>query len=64
VPAQGHRIVRSRRPGRKTQDGPVVARHYPGVKRFEWATYLERSGLAADSADVSDWGRRTYFECL
>jgi glutamine synthetase len=44
--------------------GPVVARHYPDVKRFEWATYLERSGLGADSTDVSDWERRTYFECL
>jgi glutamine synthetase len=44
--------------------GPVVAQHYPDVKRFEWATYLERSGLAADSTNVSDWERRTYFECL
>lgn len=44
--------------------GPVVAQHYPDVKRFEWATYLERSGLDADSIDVSDWERRTYFECL
>jgi glutamine synthetase len=44
--------------------GPVVAQHYPDVKQFEWATYVERSGLAADSTDVSDWERRTYFECL
>jgi glutamine synthetase len=44
--------------------GPVVTQHYPAVKRFEWATYLERSGLETDSTDVSDWERRTYFECL
>jgi glutamine synthetase len=44
--------------------GPVIAQHYPDVKRFEWATYLERSGVAADSTEVSDWERRTYFECL
>jgi glutamine synthetase len=44
--------------------GPVVAEHYLAVKRFEWATYLARSGLDAGSAEVSDWERRTYFECL
>jgi glutamine synthetase len=44
--------------------GPVIARHYVDVKRFEWATYLERSGNGADSIEVSDWERRTYFECL
>jgi glutamine synthetase len=44
--------------------GPVIAVHYLDVKRFEWATYLERAGVAADSTDVSDWERRTYFGCL
>ena len=44
--------------------GPVIARHYAGVKRFEWDTYLERCGLPAGSTDVSDWERRTYFGCL
>ena len=44
--------------------GPLIARHYVDVKRFEWATYLDRSGRAADSTEVSDWERRTYFECL
>jgi glutamine synthetase len=44
--------------------GPIVARHYVEVKRFEWAAYLERSGLHAGSTEVSDWERRTYFECL
>jgi glutamine synthetase len=44
--------------------GPVIATHYVDVKRFEWATYLERSGTAADAVDVSDWERRTYFTCL
>jgi glutamine synthetase len=44
--------------------GPVIATHYVDVKRFEWATYLERSGTAADAMDVSDWERRTYFACL
>jgi len=44
--------------------GPVIATHYVDVKRFEWETYLERSGTAADSIDVSDWERRTYFACL
>jgi glutamine synthetase len=44
--------------------GSVIAPHYLDVKRFEWATYLERSGLDPDSIDVSDWERRTYFECL
>jgi glutamine synthetase len=44
--------------------GPIVARHYVDVKRFEWALYLERSGLDARSTDVSDWERDTYFGCL
>lgn len=44
--------------------GPVIAEHYVGVKRFEWETYLERSGLDASSTEVSDWERRTYFEHL
>jgi glutamine synthetase len=44
--------------------GPVVARHYVDVKRFEWSLYLERSGLDARSTDVSDWERDTCFECL
>jgi glutamine synthetase len=44
--------------------GPIVARHYVDVKRFEWALYLERSGLDAVSTEVSDWERRTYFEWL
>ena len=44
--------------------GPVIAAHYLDVKRFEWATYLQRSGLDATSTDVSEWERRTYFECL
>ncbi len=44
--------------------GPLIASHYLDVKRFEWTTYLERSGLAADSTEVSEWERRTYFECL
>jgi glutamine synthetase len=44
--------------------GPIVARHYVDVKRFEWALFIERSGLDADSTEVSDWERRTYFEWL
>jgi glutamine synthetase len=44
--------------------GPVIAPHYLDVKRFEWATYLDRSGLDPDSTDVSDWERQTYFGCL
>jgi glutamine synthetase len=44
--------------------GSVIAPHYLDVKRFEWATYVERSGLDADSIEVSDWERQTYFECL
>ena len=44
--------------------GPIVARHYVDVKRFEQAIYLERSGLDAGSTDVSDWERDTYFGCL
>ena len=44
--------------------GPVIARHYVDVKRFEWAAYLERAGLPADSTNVSEWERRTYFGCL
>ena len=44
--------------------GPVIAEHYVAVKRFEWSTYLERSGLDAASTEVSEWERRTYFECL
>ena len=44
--------------------GWVIAPHYLDVKRFEWATYLERSGLGEGSTDVSDWERRTFFECL
>jgi glutamine synthetase len=44
--------------------GPLIASHYIDVKRFEWTTYLDRSGLAADSIEVSEWERRTYFECL
>jgi glutamine synthetase len=44
--------------------GPIVARHYVDVKRFEWALFLERSGLDAASTEVSDWERRTYFEWL
>jgi glutamine synthetase len=44
--------------------GPVIAQHYVDVKRFEWATYLERAGLPAGSTEVSDWERATYFACL
>jgi glutamine synthetase len=44
--------------------GPVIASHYLDVKRFEWATYLDRAGLAPASTDVSEWERRTYFACL
>ena len=44
--------------------GPVVAEHYVAVKRFEWGIYLDRSGLAPEATEVSDWERRTYFECL
>lgn len=44
--------------------GPVIARHYVDVKRFEWDCYVERSGLPAGSTEVSDWERATYFACL
>ncbi len=44
--------------------GPIVSRHYVDVKRFEWALFIERSGLDAASTEVSDWERRTYFEWL
>jgi glutamine synthetase len=44
--------------------GPVIARHYVDVKRFESELYLERSGVPTGSTDVSDWERRTYFGCL
>jgi glutamine synthetase len=44
--------------------GPVIGPHYLDVKRFEWAAYLERAGLDPAATEVSDWERRTYFECL
>ena len=44
--------------------GTVIAQHYVDVKRFEWDLYRERSGLDEGSTEVSDWERRTYFECL
>ena len=44
--------------------GPIIARHYVDLKRFEWDTYLQRSGLAVGSTEVSDWERATYFACL
>lgn len=44
--------------------GPVIARHYVDVKRFEWDSYVDRSGLPAGSTEVSDWERATYFACL
>ena len=42
--------------------GPIVVPHYLAVKRFEWATYLAESGLAADDVTVSAWERATYLE--
>ena len=44
--------------------GPVIARHYVDVKRFESESYLERAALRSDPTDVSDWERATYFACL
>jgi glutamine synthetase len=44
--------------------GSVITLHYLDVKRFEWATYLDRAGVPGDATDVSDWERRTYFACL
>ena len=44
--------------------GPIISQHYVDVKRFEWAMYLERSGMDAASTEVSDWERDTYFGCL
>lgn len=44
--------------------GPVIVAHYLPVKRFEWASYLDESGLEADDIAVSDWERATYLEVL
>ena len=44
--------------------GPVIASHYVPVKRFEWASYLDESGLGPDAVAVSDWERSTYLEVL
>jgi len=42
--------------------GPIVVPHYVAVKRFEWASYLAESGLAADDVHVSAWERAAYLE--
>jgi glutamine synthetase len=42
--------------------GPIVVPHYLAVKRFEWASYLAESGLAADDVHVSAWERAAYLE--
>jgi glutamine synthetase len=42
--------------------GPIVVPHYLAVKRFEWASYLAESGLAADDLRVSAWERAAYLE--
>jgi glutamine synthetase len=44
--------------------GEIVMRHYLAVKRFEWASYLDESGLGPDDVLVSDWERTTYLEAL
>jgi glutamine synthetase len=44
--------------------GPLVVGHYLPVKRFEWASYLDRSGLGPDDLSVSDWERATYLEVV
>jgi glutamine synthetase len=40
--------------------GPVILEHYLAVKRFEWTSYLDESGLAPEDTSVSDWERDTY----
>jgi glutamine synthetase len=42
--------------------GPTIARHYLAVKRFEWRSYLDESGLGPDDVAVSDWERAAYME--
>jgi len=42
--------------------GSIVLPHYLAVKRFEWASYLAESGLAADDVHVSAWERAAYLE--
>jgi len=44
--------------------GPVIVAHYLPVKRFEWASYLEGSGLVPGDIAVSEWERATYLEVL
>jgi glutamine synthetase len=44
--------------------GPLIVAHYLPVKRFEWATYLDESGLGPDAIAVSEWERETYLEVL
>jgi glutamine synthetase len=44
--------------------GPVIMEHYLVVKRFEWTSYLEDSGVGPDDIVVSDWERATYLEVL
>jgi glutamine synthetase len=42
--------------------GPTIARHYLPVKRFEWQSYLDESGLGPDDLAVSAWERAAYLE--
>jgi glutamine synthetase len=44
--------------------GPVIVAHYLPVKRFEWASYLDGSGLGPDDIAVSEWERASYLEVL
>ena len=44
--------------------GPAIVAHYLPVKRFEWASYLEESGLGPGDIAVSEWERATYLEVL
>jgi glutamine synthetase len=42
--------------------GPVVAEHYPAVKRFELDLYRQAVDVHAGSGEVSEWEREIYLE--
>lgn len=44
--------------------GPIITKHYLAVKRFEWESYLDESGLGPEDTGVSDWERTAYLEAL
>ena len=45
--------------------GPVIAEHYPAVKRYEASAYREALADSGQTdAEVTDWERTTYLEPL